>query len=247
MRELILNRGMLLLLNEQILKRLNLMKADKKIVIRHMVKAIIGYGDGLYSLMAGIIGPTKEKSQLMLQIEALYPGYAKIYQQAIKFRFNPNYEKYEGRDLKAFNRYIISQSEKVHLNFEKVMQKKNDINWSDYLRSMLTNPFFNEKISLLNVAKIIKNLVLTKINFSLKIQTVFFVFIFAIVSLMKTTVGMFPFHLYDQPFPESIENIEENNLNLNAYIRLWGGAGDINFAHSRPAQILSSQNKKKAS
>lgn len=249
MRELILNRGMLLLLNEQILKKPNLTKADKKIVIRHMVKAVIGYGDGLLFAHGRYHWSYKRKSQLMLQIEALYPGYAKIYQQAIKFRFNPNYEKYEGRDLKAFNRYIISQSEKAHLNFEKVMQKKSDINWSEYLRSMLTNPFFNEKISILNIAKVIKNLILTKNNFLVKNSTSFFCFHFChrLVGSRKQLVGLFPFHLYDQPFPESIENIEENNLNLNAYISLWGGAGDINFAHSRPAQILSSQNKKKAS
>ncbi len=249
MRELILNRGMLLLLNEQILKKSLLTQADKKIIIRHMVKAIIGYGDGLLFAHGRYHWSYKRKSQLMLQIESLYPDYAKLYMEAIKFRFNPNYEKFKNRDLKTFNKYIIRKSEKAHLNFEKVMQKKASIDWGDFLRSMLTNPFFNDKVSFLNIAKVIKNLVSTKNKFLVKNSKSFFCFhlFHRLVGSRKQLVGLFPFHLYSKSFPNSIKNFEDNNLNLDAYINLWGGAADINFAHSRPAQILNSQNKKKAS
>ena len=142
MRELILNRGMLLLLNEQILKKKNLTTQDKKIIIRHIVKAIIGFGDGLLFAHGRYHWSYKRKSQLMLQIESLYPGYANLYQEAIDFRFNPNYEKYIDRDLKLFNQYIIKKSEQAHLDFEKVMQKKSNIHWDDFFKIDACKPIF---------------------------------------------------------------------------------------------------------
>ena len=162
MRELILNRGMLLLLNEQILKKKNLSLSDKKIIIRHIVKAVIGFGDGLLFAHGRYHWSYKRKSQLMIQIEALYPGYSKIYQEAISFRFNPNYEKYLNRDLKIFNQYIIKKSEGAHLAFERLIQKKSHVQWETFLKSMLVNPFFNEKITVLNFLKTIKNTLSTK-------------------------------------------------------------------------------------
>jgi len=249
MRELILNRGMLLLLNEQILKKKNLKIQDKKIIVRHIVKAIIGFGDGLLFAHGRYHWSYKRKSQLMLQIESLYPEYSKLYQEAIKFRFNPNYDKYINRDLSLFNQYIIKRSEDAHLNFEKLMQKKAQVNWDDFLESMLVNPFFNEKFTLLKLAKTIKNVISTKNIHLIFDSKEFFCFGFwhKIVGPRKQLVALFPYHLYRHKFPDSVKNVNKNKLDLGDFITLWGGAGDINFSHSMPAKILDKEIKKQAS
>lgn len=249
MRELILNRGMLLLLNKQILKKKNLTTSDKKIIIRHIVKAIIGFGDGLLFAHGRYHWSYKRKNQLMIQIESIYPGYAKLYKEAIRFRFNPNYEKYMDRDLRLFNQFIIKKSEEAHLSFEKMVQKKRIVCWEDFFKSMLVNPFFNEKFTILNFLKTIKNIISTK-NIHLVFESKeFFCFGFChkIVGPRKQLVALFPFHLYSRNFPDSVKDIHKNKLELVDFIVLWSGAGDINFSHSMPARILEQESKKQAS
>ena len=171
-RELMINRGSLLILNEKILQNKNLDKKMKMVLIKHFVKAIIGYGDALLYLHGKYHWSYKRKKELMWGIKPSFPAFARIYDYAINFRFNPNYERLINSDLEMFQRFIVRNVEKkIHLEFERQMARDENLNWRSYFYNMTRVPFYSQKKNPINLLKVfVKMLSLDKIRFAMKFK-----------------------------------------------------------------------------
>jgi len=236
-RELLINRGTLLILNKKILERKELDKKMKMIVIKHLVKAIIGYGDALLYLHGKYHWSYKRKGELMWTIQPENPSFARMYMYAIQFRFNPNYENLLHRDLDKIQRYVTRSVERVHLKFESQISRKKNLNWSTYFHLVTKRPLYSKKINFINVLKFLyENFVQKKsnscddINGMKKVHCRF-------VGSKSFLMALFPYVLYDIPLPKEIGRQLDSPIDY--YIKSWGQTNDENYDQSLPGQLIS--------
>ncbi len=133
-RNLMVNRSSLLLINRYILFH-ELNEIRKKTIIKHFIKATVGYGDALlfkhnlyhWSYMQ------KQDNMKMLAKQGLVPNdISEYYEEAINFRFSPNYSIFSTLDLKQHNENLIRSFEKIHKEFEQFRLKTDFTTWSEY-------------------------------------------------------------------------------------------------------------------
>jgi len=240
-RELILNRGVLLVLNNKILKKGNLSTSDKKVIVKHLVKAVIGYGDAILYLHHKYHWSYTVKKEQMLSISRIYPLYSKIYIKAIDFRFNPDYSRIIDKDLRLLTKFIIRSVEKIHLTFERTITNDPHLQWDNYYLKMMSSPFSSKKLNLSSSFITFKNL-LTKSERIIWKPAGFYK---RIISRLRGARGelmaMFPFIIYNKKLP--IEHpLHQEELNNN-FISNWVGHGDENYNQSAPAKILGESDK----
>ena len=236
-RELLINRGTLLILNKKMLEKEKITTEEKMVVVKHFVKAIIGYGDALLYLNGKYHWSYKRKKELMWTISPTYPAFSRMYSYAINFRFNPDYQRIIQSDLKMIQRFVVRNVEKIHLKFEKEVSKQENLNWDTYFDLVMTRPLYLKKLNFLNLTKLIIN------SFSPSSRTV-------AKSLQENNIignkfignksflmALFPYVLYD------IESSEKEFTNdesiLDFYIKTWGETNDENFDQSLPGKIIS--------
>lgn len=119
-RNLIVNRGTLLIINDLILNKQGLDKKDKKNVIKHWIKAIIGYGDALLFYMGEYHYSYVEKQKRMKKQTTVDIKFRALYNSAMNFRFSPNYERYEELNIYKFQEYIKQELFKIHERCEEL-------------------------------------------------------------------------------------------------------------------------------
>lgn len=237
-RELLINRGTLLILNKKILTKNELSKNKKMkmIVIKHLIKAIIGYGDALLYLHGKYHWSYKRKGELMWTIAPEYPSFARMYIYAIHFRFNPNYENLLHRDLHKLQKYVTRSVEKIHLAFERQICQKKDFNWQTYFNLVTKNPLYSKKISIINIFKFIyENFINNKYKSCddiIGIQKLHCQFVGSKGFLM----AIFPYILYEIPLPKNISRHLDSPIDY--YIKSWGQTNDENFEQSLPGQLI---------
>ena len=128
-RELLINRGTLLILNKKLLQKDNTSVKEKKIIIKHLVKGIIGYGDALLYAHGKYHWSYKRKKELMWSIAPAYKTFARVYNYAVNFRFNPHYDRILKADLHLLQDFVLKYLEGIHLHFESSLDKKINNNW----------------------------------------------------------------------------------------------------------------------
>jgi len=117
-RNLVVNRGTLLLINDLLLERNATSPANRQLVIRHAIKAIIGYGDALLFQRGDYDSSYREKQRRMAHQSAIPETFRSLYHQAMEFRFEPRYENYLQRDLAAWMCQLRRDLSPLHLQFE---------------------------------------------------------------------------------------------------------------------------------
>ena len=152
-RELLINRGTLLILNKKLLDKERLSLSEKKVIIKHLVKGIIGYGDALLYIHGKYHWSYKRKKELMWTIAPEYKTFARIYDYAINFRFNPHYDRILKADLHLLQSFILKNLENIHLHFETSLDKKINKNWLHYFKTFTEIPMHSKKKTPLNIFK----------------------------------------------------------------------------------------------
>ncbi len=143
-RNLLVNRGTLLLINELLEARLpgpndavttqraKALELDKKTIVKHAIKAIIGYGDALLFFLGDYHFSYVEKQRRMKARNDVPASLKRLYDEAMEFRFAPDYPRFLGRDLAAFGRELRRELAGVHLTCEqKRLGERFD--WPGYL------------------------------------------------------------------------------------------------------------------
>ncbi|HEX9166407.1 MAG TPA: hypothetical protein VF862_10900, partial [Gemmatimonadales bacterium] len=135
-RNLLVNRGTLLLLNELILAKPVVTEADRRTVVRHAMKAIIGYGDALLFFLGGYHWSYLEKQRRMRAHPGVHSALRRLYDRAAEFRFRPDYASYAGCDLARANQALLDALAPVHLECEQRRLGLPELCWESYAESV---------------------------------------------------------------------------------------------------------------
>ena len=133
-RDLLINRGTLLVINELLLARRALDEDARRALVRHTVKAIIGYGDALLFFRGAYHWSYVEKRRRMAARTDVPEAFRRLYEEASAFRFEPDYAGFAGRDLGAWMAETRAQLAAVHLACEAARLGVPRLDWSDYPR-----------------------------------------------------------------------------------------------------------------
>lgn len=132
-RNLLVNRGTLMIINDLLLERKNLTPELKKVLIKHKVKSIIGYGDCLLYALGDYDWSYLEKQERMNKRSDIDPEFKKLYDDAMNFRFQPDYEPYLELDIKQ---WLINSRElmkDINLTCESRRLHRKKLSWDSYI------------------------------------------------------------------------------------------------------------------
>lgn len=143
-RNLIVNRGTLLVINDLLLERGELTFEDRRTIIKHGMKAILGYGDALLFFKGAYDWSYVEKRQRMKQRREVDASFRALYDQAMEFRFSPKYAPYERADLGAWNDSLRGALAPVHLACEAARLRDKALSWQTYPRVAFRHALFED-------------------------------------------------------------------------------------------------------
>ena len=131
-RNLLVNRGTLLIINDHMLASGPVTETTRRIVIKHVMKAIIGYGDALLYFLGDYDWSYQEKQRRMKNHPGVPANFKALYDEAIEFRFVPAYETYLERDPVAWMGDLREALAVIHLECESHRLRRPGITWSQY-------------------------------------------------------------------------------------------------------------------
>lgn len=146
-RDLLVNRGTLLLINDMLLEDIDFCPSWRPIVVRHAIKAIIGYGDALLYFLGEYHWSYREKRTRMMAREDVSLAFRALYDEAVSFRFQPNYSRFDAVDLVAWAKSLKSSLRPIHLACEAARLDIADLSWDRYLGAALERALVDEPFS----------------------------------------------------------------------------------------------------
>lgn len=132
--KLLVNRGTLLLINELLLSQVPV-ELCRRTIIKHTMKAIIGYGDAALHMRGRYHWSYRTRQVRMHALLDFDPQLRRLYLQALDFRFRTRYHAFDSCDLQAWHDEIIPTLRRAHLAFERWRLKVPDLRWDDYPRA----------------------------------------------------------------------------------------------------------------
>lgn len=161
MRDLLVNRGSLLVINDMILARGPSSQAERRFLVKHAMKAIIGYGDAHLFATGAYDWSYRERQRRMQQDSSAPASFRALYNEAMEFRFEPSYERYLNRDLAAWMSQLREELMPIHLAFERFRLGDPSLTFRDYGEKALREALFGSPLAPLAYLRKAKNLVLS--------------------------------------------------------------------------------------
>jgi hypothetical protein len=146
-RNLLVNRGTLLVINDMLLERGDLGEAERRTVVKHAVKAVIGYGDALLYFHGRYDWSHQEKQRRMAATRDVDPAFRALYDECMEFRFKPDYPRYLAQDLGAWMDELRAMVQPVHLACERLRLGEPDLEWADYADHAFAHAVFQDPFS----------------------------------------------------------------------------------------------------
>lgn len=131
-RNLLINRAALLVLNHFLLDHVPDEGAIRRTVLKHTAKAIIGYGDALLHLHGRYHWSYRTKQERMRDLKDVPLPFRALYEEAAKFRLRPRYDDTSPGSLREWLRDLTETLEPVHLSYESTRLAAPDLQWSGY-------------------------------------------------------------------------------------------------------------------
>jgi hypothetical protein len=131
-RDLLVNRGTLLIINEALLEQGGTDDARRRALVRHAAKAIIGYGDTLLFFRGRYHWSYVEKRRRVAELRDAPAGFRQLYEEASAFRFEPDYGSLSGRDVSLWLEKVRGQLSEVHLACEAIRMATPGLQWDGY-------------------------------------------------------------------------------------------------------------------
>ena len=131
-RNLMVNRGSLLVINDVVLARGDLNEHERRTVVKHVVKAIIGYGDAVLFFHGRYHFSYVEKQRRMRALSGVSERLRAAYDEAMEFRFAPDYGRFLRRDLAAWQVELSELLAPIHLACEAARLGRPGLRWNDY-------------------------------------------------------------------------------------------------------------------
>lgn len=236
-RDLLTNRGSLLVINDLLLERGRPGPEDARLVVKHVVKAILGYGDAWLFFAGDYHWSYAEKRARMRRRRDVDPRFAALYDEAMAFRFRPAYESFLARDLVAWSAAVKEQLSVVHREVEGRRLGRPLDGWAGYLETALEHALWDDVGSARAVLRKVRNAVTTRpsgagLGLSARAGL-------AVAGARGALPLLFPAVVYDDAGDAlraraavllGAPSTEPRALR-RAYLRRWGEVGDPNFAN----------------
>jgi len=234
-RNLLVNRGSLFLINEMLLEKSDLSVNDQRTIVKHAVKGIIGCGDALLYFLGDYHWSYLEKQRRMQQRQDVPSAFKALYDSALNFRFTPDYVNYPGQDINEWSKSVHEQLNPVHLQCEAMRLSEPDLTWEDYAQKAMKFTLMESPLSLKAWARKARNIlqspaapsgsILLKMGFKVN----------GMRGVMPVLFPLIAYHLCHESYlaltKEILQSPDTNNDNLRrAYLKAWGTYGDTNFS-----------------
>lgn len=234
-RNLMVNRGTLLVINELLLERGGLSETEKKYFIKHVMKGVIGYGDALLFFSGAYDWSYQEKQRRMRERQDVDILFRRLYDEAMEFRFQPNYSTYLGRDFSQWASELREQLSPIHLQCESRRLSLPALSWAQYPQTAFSHVLREELYAPRAIAKKIVN-IMRSAPCPIKTST-----IAALGYRCCGARGRLPFffpliayHLEDDFYRKWARlSLYADSVDIDAlrkaYLRQWSIYGDVNF------------------
>lgn len=236
-RQLLVNRGTLLLINRVLLNKETQTKDEKKLIIKHAIKAIIGYGDALLYFNDSYHWSYAQKQLNMSELKNIDKDIKELYSEAMLFRFMPDYDTYLEKDLKAWNDELIKILSSIHLQCEKMNLSERELDWENYFTTALDKKSYprhslrQKAKSCLHGAKHAS--VMKELHSANEMISFMQLGARGMLSLLFPYIayGIYPEH-YHTLFKAALRSKELNeDAFLKGFLTLWSKWGDTNFVN----------------
>jgi hypothetical protein len=237
-RDLVVNRGSLLVINDALLARGAqgaLAAGARRTLVKHAMKAVIGYGDALLFSRGAYTWSYLEKQRRMRARRDVPADVRALYDEAVEFRFQPSYERYIARDPGPWLDDLRARLAPVHLGFERWRLGAPDLTWDEHPRLALAHELrvaSRSPRALVCAARAARNL------WEARRAGAHLDLALAAASPRARLAAAFPVVLYGAGCPSASEvarrivgapaaSLEALRL---GYLERWGAHGDVNFS-----------------
>ncbi|MCA9600462.1 MAG: hypothetical protein KC417_00475, partial [Myxococcales bacterium] len=252
-RNLLVNRGTLLVINAVMLERPELAEEERRTVIKHGMKAVIGYGDACLYGKGAYDWSYVEKRRRMRERSDVPGTVRALYDEAAAFRFEPAYDRYLAKDLVAWNRALLEALAPVHLDIERHRLGDPSLTWESYAAAAFEHALTEGWTSPRALAK--KGVALFQTRTAPSAGSLLGSVGFRMSRARERLPILFPAVAYEG-MPASFSELAHDALgaastrlpNLRrAYLKAWGDHGDTNFhAVLRTLRIDLTQHRSEA-
>ena len=230
---LLVNRGTLLLINDLILERGTISPGEHQLIVKHAMKAIIGYGDAWLFFRGAYHWSYVEKQRRMRAQADTPQAFRTLYDEAMEFRFEPSYERHADLDLREYMRELRSALEPVHLQCEGVRLARDIRSWCDYLEPAFRHEVFDSLPAPRACAR--KLLALSRERRPSGLHSTLARLGFRVSGPRAQLSILFPFVCYPSasgctPAQRLLGARDSSPSSLRrAYLHAWSRVGDLNF------------------
>jgi hypothetical protein len=237
-RNLAVNRGTLLVINEVLRERGALDEEARRAILRHTAKTIIGYGDALLYFLGAYDWSYAEKRRRMARRHDVPEGFRQLYDAASAFRLEPDYTRFAPRELGPWMDEGRARLADVHLACEAARLSVPGLTWSEYVERALKHSLWEGGLQPKVWARRARNVV----RFRPRASTAL-----GLGARLGLRLGgprgvlatAFPFVAFEVGGTQGAEFARQvlgaasrSPADLRrAYLRCWGASGDPNFAH----------------
>jgi hypothetical protein len=242
---LLVNRGTLLLINDLLLARGGIGERERRLVVRHAVKAVIGTGDAVLFFLGDYHWSYVEKQRRMAARQDVPAALRELYEACVRFRFRPSHDAFAARDLAAWMVELRATLQPVHLACERLRLALPELTWTGHAEAALRAALREEAASPRGLARKARNLFR-----ALPVPpglTAAAALGFRATGPRGVLPVLFPAIAYDLPDPAARERARvalgasstEAAALRRAYLRAWAVDGDPNFSGLLSALGLS--------
>jgi hypothetical protein len=136
-RDLLVNRGTLLLLNDALLADGPVTPEREKALLRHAAKAVIGYGDALLFFLGEYHWSYQEKRRRLLARDDVSPSFRDLYDRAAEYRLEPGGDLFGRQGAEAWTESVRPLLAEVHLACERARLSRPGLTWAEYPEAAL--------------------------------------------------------------------------------------------------------------
>lgn len=250
LRDLLINRASLLLLNEYLLlctpAQTALTEHKQRLLVRHVMKAIVGYGDAWLYFHGAYHGSYVQRQHQLMAHSELSPRFQQLYLEASEFRFRPDYAPYLdlARDYLAWLAELKPELEAVHLACEARRLRAPhlaELGWSAYPDLAVAGLSAEQRSALYAFKTGLKSLRSLGREYTEAKQAgtdwpVHLRWLVRAGELKRLFHLLLPYLLYRPEAPAYgplvaalLQTEDEHSAVLRAYVQAWGQLGDLNF------------------
>lgn len=237
-RNLLVNRGTLMIINDLLLEKPQRTPQEHKLIVKHIVKAVIGYGDTLLYFLDDYSWSYVEKQKHMRARTDVDPEFKAIYEEAMNFRFQPDYQGFMARDLAQWIPQLRSHFEQVFLLCESKRLKKAIPSWDAYPHLAFAHALGDELPAIKPFAKKLlalrrnqpypgKGPLAAKLGFKTLTPA----------GILPIFFPLIAYQLKSEEFRTmAAQHLQASSTEFaalrRAYLRAWGTYGDVNFSNT---------------